>query len=98
MRGDFMDKLSNTIPADLAGVYREVAEIVGVDNAYEIFLSFKVQQLMFPLKFYSSEYTAQQIIEEYYDGSNVRELVRKFGYSESRIRQILRGTKCQKIE
>lgn len=44
---------------------------------------------MFPLKFYSSEYMAQQIIEEY-NGNNVRELVRKFEYSESRIRQILR--------
>ena len=74
-----MDKLSNTEPANLAGVY-------------------KGQQLMFPLKFYSSEFTAQQIIEEYDDGSTVRELVRKFGYSESRIRQILRETKCQRTK
>ena len=93
-----MDKLSETKPANLAGVYQEVAEAVGVDNAYKIFKNFKGQQLMFPLKFYSSEFTAQQIIEEYYDGSTVRELVRKFGYSESRIRQILRETKCQKIK
>ena len=91
-----MDRLSNTNPAHLAGVYKEVAETVGVDNAYKIFCHFKGQQLMFPLKFYSSEYTARQIIEEY-DGSNVRDLVRKFGYSESRIRQIIRETKCQKI-
>ena len=84
-----MDKLSNTEPANLAGVYKEMAEVVGVANAYDIFKNFKGQQLMFPLKFYSSEYMAQQIIEEY-NGSNVRELVRKFEYSESRIRQILR--------
>lgn len=93
-----MDKLSNTEPANLAGVYKEVAETVGVDNAFKIFENFKGQQLMFPLKFYSSEFTAQQIIEEYYDGSTVRELVRKFGYSESRIRQILRETKCQRVK
>lgn len=90
-----MDKLSNTEPANLAGVYKEVAEAVGVANAYEIFKNFKGQQLMFPLKFYSSEFTAQQIIQEYCDGITVRELVRKFGYSESRIRQILRETKCR---
>lgn len=93
-----MDKLSNTIPANLAGVYREVAETIGVDNAYKIFENFKGQQLMFPLKFYSSEYTAKRIVEEYYDGYSVRELVRKFGYSESRIRQILKETKCQKVK
>ena len=93
-----MDKLSEIIPENLAGVYKEVAEAIGVYNAYEIFCNFKGQQLMFPLKFYSSEFTAQQIIEEYDDGSTVRELVRKFGYSESRIRQILRETKCQRTK
>jgi len=93
-----MDKLSNTEPANLAGVYKEMAEAVGVANAYEIFKNFKGQQLMFPLKFYSSEFTAQQIIEEYDDGSTVRELVHKFGYSESRIRQIIRKTKCQRTK
>ncbi len=93
-----MDKLSNTEPANLAGVYKEMAEVVRVANAYDIFKNFKGQQLMFPLKFYSSEFTAQQIIEEYDDGSTVRELVRKFGYSESRIRQILRETKCQRTK
>ena len=41
-------------------------------------------------KFYSSEFTAQQIIEKYDDGCTVRELVREFKCSESRIRQILR--------
>lgn len=93
-----MDKLSNTEPADLAGVYKEMAEAVGMETAYEIFKNFKGQQLMFPLKFYSSEFTAQRIIEEYDDGSTVRELVHKFGYSESRIRQIIRKTKCQRTK
>ncbi len=46
-----MDKLSNTEPANLAGVYKEMAEVVGVANAYDIFKNFKGQQLMFPLKF-----------------------------------------------
>ena len=85
-----MDILSNTEPANLAGIYKEVAETVGVDNAFKIFENFKGQQLMFPLKFYSSEFTAQQIIEKYDDGRTVRELVREFKCSESRIRQILR--------
>lgn len=87
----------NILPKNLAGVYKEVAETVGVNNAYDIFCSFKGQQIMFPLKFYSSEYTAQQIIEEYNNGNSVRELVRKFGYSESRIRQILRKAKQSNV-
>lgn len=78
--------------ADLSGVYKEVAETVGVDNAYKLFLHFKGLQMTFPLKFYSGEYIAQQIAEEY-DGRNVRDLARKYGYSESRVRQILREEK-----
>ena len=88
-----MKEILDATSSDLAGVYKEVAEAVGVDNAYEIFCHFKGLQLMFPLKFYSSEYIAQKIKEEY-DGKNVRELARKYEYSESRVRQILRDTRC----
>lgn len=84
-----MDELLNVSSADLAGVYKEVAEIVGLDNAYKIFHHFRGLQMMFPLKFYSSTYKEQQILEEY-DGKNIRKLAKKYEYSESRIRQILR--------
>lgn len=84
-----LEQLLDVTSADLAGVYREVAEIVGIDNAYKIFHHFRGLQLMFPLKFYSSAYKEQHIIEEY-DGKNVRNLAKKYEYSESRIRQILR--------
>lgn len=87
-----MDRVLDVTSSDLAGVYKEVAEAVGIDNAYKLYNQFKGLQLMFPLKFYSSEYVAQQIVSEY-DGRNVRDLARKYGYSESRVRQILRDEK-----
>ena len=87
--------LLDVTSADLAGVYKEVAETVGIDNAYKIFHHFKGLQLMFPLKFYSNEYMANQISKEY-DGKNVRDLARKYEYSESRVRQILREGKSTK--
>lgn len=81
--------------ADLAGIYREVAETVGMDNAYKLFNRFRGLQLMFPLKFYSSKYIANQIVSEY-DGKNIQRLARKYDYSESRVRQILRKEKLEK--
>ncbi len=84
-----MEHVFDVTSSDLAGVYKEVAETVGIDNAYKIYHHFKGLQLMFPLKFYSSEYIAQQIRTEY-NGKNVRDLARKYEYSESRVRQILR--------
>lgn len=87
-----MDILSDATSADLAGVYKEIAEIVGLDNAYEVYCHFKGLQMMFPLKFYSSTYIAHRIRKEY-NGKNVRILARKYDRSESRIRQIIRKLK-----
>lgn len=87
-----MESISEVTSEDLAGVYKEVAETVGVENAYKIYSHFKGLQLMFPLKFYSKEYITQQICSEY-NGKNVHALARKYEYSESRVRQILREAK-----
>ncbi len=91
-----MESISDVTSEDLAGVYKEVAETVGVDNAYKIYSHFKGLQLMFPLKFYSREYIVQQICSEY-DGKNVHALARKYGYSESRVRQILKKAKNEVV-
>lgn len=80
---------------DLAGIYKEVAETIGIDYAYEIYLQFKGMQIMFPLKFYSNKYIAQRVFNEYERGINIHDLVRKYELSESRIRQILRKYKCK---
>lgn len=86
-----MNELFDVTSADLAGIYRDLAETVGVNNTYKIYNHFKGMQMMFPLKFYSSEYIARQLVEEYENGVNVHALVRKYKLSESRIRQILRN-------
>ena len=73
---------------DLAGVYTEVAEQIGMENAYALFQIFRGQQLTFPLKFYSSSCIAQRICDEF-NGHNTRELAKKYRCSESRVRQVL---------
>ena len=79
--------------SDLAGIYKDVANVVGVDNARKMFDSFHGEQLTFPKKFYSAEYMERQIVTEYQNGKSIRDLVREYDYSESRIRQILRKYK-----
>ena len=74
---------------ELAGIYTEVAEEIGIDNAYVLFKHFRGQQLTFPLKFYSSDYIARRICIEHGEGESARKLATKYGYSESRVRQIL---------
>ena len=75
--------------ADLEGVYEEVAEVVGIENAFKIYEHFKGQQMNFPQRIYSQEYV-ERYVKENYDGTNLREFAKKFNYSERRIRQILK--------
>lgn len=84
-----MMDISEVQAGDLTGIYEEIAQQVGVDITYKLFQYFRGQQLSFPLKFFSREYIQKTIISEY-DGSNVRDLARKYGYTEARVRQLIR--------
>ena len=73
---------------DLADVYMEIAERIGVDTALAIHDMFRGQQIQFPQKLYRKEYI-YTYIKENYNGRNIREISQRFGYSDRRIRQIL---------
>lgn len=76
---------------DLVDVYMEIADKLGVDTAVAIHELFKGQQILFPQKLYRKEYI-YAYIKQNYNGKNVRELSKKFGYSDRRIRQIISET------
>lgn len=72
----------------MAGVYKDIAELAGEDVAKLIHDNFKGQQVVFPNKLYSSKFTAEKIREEY-DGTNIKQLARKYGYTERWLRKII---------
>ena len=74
---------------DLSDVYMEIADRIGVDVAVAIHDMFRGQQVQFPQKLYRKEYI-YAYVKEQYNGRNVREISQKFGYSDRRIRQILK--------
>ena len=57
-----MESMTEVTSEDLAGVYKDLAETVGVENAYKIYSHFKGLQLMFPLKFYSKTYICSKSV------------------------------------
>ncbi len=73
----------------LSNIYKEIAESIDVDTAVKIHKLFKGQQVIFPKQLYSQEYICTYI-GVHYNGKNVRELAQKFGYSDRRIRQIIK--------
>ena len=73
----------------LNNVYKEIADELGLDAAKTIYRMFRGQQISFPLRFMSPEKIREKVIEEI-NGTNVRELARKYDYSEKTIRRIIR--------
>lgn len=71
-------------------IYKELAEIVGVDATLKIYLIFKGQQITFPVRLYSPDSIKEIVIREF-DGGNLKELARKYGYSEKTIRRMIRS-------
>lgn len=76
-------------PELLNTVYREVSEKMGMDAAMEIYQMFKGQQISFPTRFFNPTMIKQVIVQEY-DGTNVRTLAVKYGYSEKTVRRIIK--------
>lgn len=72
-------------------VYKEISEIIGLDATLKIYLRFKGQQVSFPVRLYNPHLIQQNVIKEY-DGTNVKELAKKYDYSEKTIRRMIRDS------
>lgn len=75
-------------PELLNNIYREISEKLGMDTAMEIYQMFKGQQICFPIRFFNPARIQKCIVQEY-NGSNIRTLAIKYGYSEKTIRRII---------
>lgn len=73
------------------GIYQELAESLGDEVIKKIYDLYKGQQVTFPMRLYSKEYIVKYILENY-NGNNGKELIRKFGYSERWLRNVINET------
>ena len=74
----------------LHSVYAQIAEALDMETAKEIHRMFHGQQVTLPVRLYSAKYI-KAVIQEEYDGTNLRALARKYGYSEKTIRRMLKN-------
>ena len=78
--------------SDFVPTYEEIAKTIGEEQTIKLYKNFRGQQITFPRRIYSIEYVSRYVRDNY-DGSNVRELARKFDYSERRIREFIKQNK-----
>ena len=84
-------RMAENDPELLNSVYKEVSEKLGMDTAMEIYRMFKGQQISFPMRFFNPE-RIQKIIVQEYDGTNIKTLAIKYGYSEKTVRRIIKDS------
>ena len=82
-------QMADRDPELLNSVYKEISEKLGMDTAMDIYQLFKGQQVTFPMRFFNAECIRKIIVQEY-DGTNIKKLAVKYGYSEKTIRRIIR--------
>ena len=73
----------------LQGVYKELAEIIGVDATIAVYNELKGQQVTFPTRLYERSYVMKEVNSRY-DGTNIKELGREFNYTERWIRTFIK--------
>ena len=74
----------------LNGVYKELADEIGLENTLVVYNMFHGMQVSFPSRLFSTEYIHRMIIYEY-NGNNVSQLAQKYNYSERSIWRILKS-------
>lgn len=84
-----MQEEQKIIPADFIGVYKEIAEVIGVESTIALHNTFQGQQITLPKKLYTQEYILQQVKCEG-NSSNIKRVALQFGYTERRLRQIIK--------
>lgn len=70
-------------------IYKDLADIVGIDATLQIYSEFSGQQISFPKKLFSKEYVINEAIR-CYDGKNLNKLSKRFGYSERHLRHLIK--------
>lgn len=78
--------------SDLAGIYKDIAEVIGVDATLLLHEYLQGQQITFPKKLFSKTYILQQL-ENIHTNAQIKEIAMRYGYTERRIRQILKEEK-----
>lgn len=76
-------------PSDLTGVYREIAEVIGVEPTIALHSRFRGQQITLPKKLFTHDYILTKVKKG--DGaSKVKKVAAQYGYTERRLRQIMK--------
>lgn len=87
--GEVMNVGGETKEELFNSVYNDISEIFGVDIAIQMYQNYKGMQITFPTRLFNPDYVKKHVPIEY-DGTNTKQLAKKYGYSEKTIRRMIK--------
>lgn len=76
-----IENINELTPDSLNEVYKDFANYLGMEIASKLYIHYKGLQITFPQRFLSRDYVRKQVSVEF-DGTNSKDLARKYGYTE----------------
>ena len=70
------------------GIYQDMAVNLGEEMTKKVHQFYRGQQVTFPMRLYSNQYTIEYLIQ-HYNGQNLKQLSRELGYTERWIKQLI---------
>ncbi len=83
-----MQNDENVKATDLVGIYKDIANVIGVDATLLLHGYLKGQQITFPKKLYSKDYIIKQVKKR--GKRNIKAVATQYGYTERRLQQIVK--------
>lgn len=71
----------------LNDIYKELYELIGIENTLKLYEQYKGFQISFPTRLYDKDYV-REVIRKEFNGTNAHIFARRFGYSERWIKSI----------
>ena len=70
--------------------YKELAQAIGDESTVRLDELYKGLQVTFPKRIYEKKYVEERVKVEF-NGQNLKELCRRYGYSERWLRKMISG-------
>ena len=81
-KGAIILKEDKICSKDFAGIYSDIADIVGIEGTKKLFSCLKGQQITFPTRLYTQEYVVKEVQR--------RKLAAEYGYTEKWVRKLIK--------
>lgn len=88
-KGAIILKEDKICSKDFAGIYSDIADIVGIEGTKKLFSCLKGQQITFPTRLYTQEYVVKEVKRRSKQDS-IGKLAVEYGYTEKWVRKLIK--------